>query len=232
MSRGVFLAVVVVACALVVAIGGCPDPCVLGGIGCNVNDDCPSGRLCRLRRDGETGCTVVRGVCSDVACGSVDDCAAGECCDPGTNTCVDASLYTGPLCDEFTCGDCAATQLKTACTEDGDCAVDEVCRTARGGRGRCFPICDDDVDCALDERCVAGEQCSYRIGTPCDLDVDFSGVDVEDSCAGLDCIDLDADGTRTEPYCTGFCSDFEPGPGDLCPPGFVCDADSLRCRRL
>lgn len=232
---------IAVATALSV-LSGCPDPCVFLGGGCNNNDDCGAGQLCRKARTFESpGCAIVEGRCQDFdddesACGSVDDCDEGECCDPTTNRCVGEVGYTSLDCDEFTCEDCNDTAFGDRCETNSDCDDDEAC-SADGinsfgtieEKGVCRPSCLDDSDCPFGQSCNSSV-CSVPVGTPCTL-VDAEDEDasvVDEQCLGLSCTRLDADNERIDDgYCTDFC--FEQ---NACPAGFVCDETANECRKL
>jgi hypothetical protein len=242
-SRG---RVVLVLCALAVAgaagpwATACPDPCVLAG-GCNDNDDCADGQVCRIPRGHEFGCFVVKGTClSDdgrrqaTLCGSVDDCAADECCDPRWNRCVRADLYTGPTCDDgLTCRDCADADLREECDGRSDCGPGEVCDGALDSDpGLCARVCDDSRPCPRGQRCVL-DRCTVGLGKPCISDeerdalVGVGGVPQHDRCHGLSCVAVDAngDGVNVDPYCTGNCILQEDRD---CAEGLVCAGDECR----
>ena len=222
---------VVVATVLLLVPVGCPDPCLLSG-GCNLNSDCARGSVCRASRSFEaTTCSVLEGTCLQddgtlqaPLCGSVDDCARDECCDPVTNRCVATRLYVGPNCDEATCGDCAAAQIRQACSTDTDCGRDEMCSSDL----LCSKRCSEDFDCGEDERCFL-DSCSVKIGTPCHfIDDIFEEVPQERDCPGLRCVNVSASEQTTDPYCTDFC-----GGERRCPAqDFICQESEFECRRL
>lgn len=212
----------------------CPDPCLLAGA-CNVDADCPSGSVCRIPRTFELGCPVVGGVCQQPAqpgygapCGSVEDCADDECCDPRTNTCLAARLFAGPSCDELTCRDCAATNIRERCTSDADCASDEACDLGTVLKeSLCARRCQENTDCEEGERCSL-DLCTTRMGTPCQLTAGLDGVPMELRCYGLTCINVDARGSTVAPYCSDNCTLEE----DTCPvDGFVCHPTEEECRQ-
>lgn len=228
---------------ILLASSGCPDPCVFLGGGCNDNDDCGADQLCRKSRDFEGfGCSLVEGRCLDVddnddeACGSVDDCDDGECCDPATNTCVGELGYTALNCDEFTCRDCNDTDFGDRCELNDDCDDDEACSAdsingfgSIEEKGVCRRSCSDDDGCALFESCTSSV-CTVPVGTPCTI-IDSENEDesfVEEQCLGLKCTQLDVDNERIDDaYCTDLC--FEPNE---CPSGFRCDDVTSECRKL
>jgi hypothetical protein len=212
----------------------CPDPCVLLG-GCNVDADCAADQVCRKQRPHEAGCFVVEGVCvgddgrrEATLCGSVDDCAADECCDPRWNRCVRADLFTGPTCDALTCRDCGAADLRQECSGRSDCPNGQTCDGALDtDPGLCARICSSAADCAPGQRCVL-DRCTVGLGKPCIADderdelVGVGSVPQHDRCHGLTCVDIDAAGNRVDPYCTGNCILDE---DRACAAGLVCSDD-------
>jgi hypothetical protein len=228
--RCAFPIIVVLLGAAVVIQAGCPDPCVVGG-GCNTSADSATGEVCRVPREHELGCFVVRGTCladdskrAATLCGSVDDCAADECCDPRWNRCVRADLFTGPNCDAATCHDCAAADLRAECSGRNDCPAGQICDGALDEEpGLCAAICSTNADCAPGQRCDI-DHCTVGIGAPCIADderdalVGVGAVPQQDRCHGLTCATLDVAGNHVDPYCTGNCILQD----DTCPADFVC----------
>jgi len=198
------------------ASSGCVDPCVLSGAPCDSHTDCDDGDVCRLRRGSEVGCLFAAGTCVAGSCGSVEDCAAEECCDPDSSSCISADDYQGP-CGPRTCGDCPECSFGfceergglVSCGSDENCADDEACRDSV-----CRAVCDYDSDCPQ-ARCSSGT-CSEPFGTPCE-----SGAD----CAGLGCYDLTPAGATRPGYCSASC-----GNQADCPLGhyFVCKSGECR----
>jgi len=82
----------------------------------------------------------------------------------------------------------------------------------------CRERCLDDSDCPS-ANCF-GDVCGDAIGTPCALD-DYT------ACFGLECIDVDANLTTVEPYCTDSCIDLDFTP-EQCPVGYVCQSSECR----
>ena len=212
----------------------CPDPCALVG-GCNTTADCSSGEVCRKPREGEPGCLIVAGTCladdgrrEAALCGSVDDCAADECCDPRWNRCVRADLYVGPGCDALTCRDCAAADVRAACSGRNDCPDGQVCDGALDTNpGLCARLCSTNADCAAGQRCVL-DRCTVSIGKPCITDEErgIGAVPQQDRCHGLTCETRDAAGNQVDPYCTGNCILED----DVCPVDFACLDDACAPR--
>jgi hypothetical protein len=234
------LVVVLVVGAASGGLAGCPDPCVLGG-GCNTSADCGDGEVCRIPRDHEWGCFVVRGTCladdgkrQAALCGSVDDCGDGECCDPRWNRCVRAELFVGPTCDDATCPDCDAADLRAECSGRNDCPANQVCDGALDDDdGLCADICVTSADCKTGQLCK-DERCTVSIGTPCIADderaalVGIGSVPQQDRCHGLTCSALDARGNHVDPYCTDNCTLDE--DKEVCDAiGFTCDDN--KCMR-
>ncbi len=223
-----------------VALGhvGCPDPCALAG-GCNTTADCPDGEVCRKPRAGEPGCFVVQGTClvddgrrAATLCGSVDDCAADECCDPRWNRCVRADRFVATSCDAQTCRDCGAADIRDECSGRNDCPSGLLCNGAlETDSGLCSAVCSVDDDCRPGQRCSVGT-CTVTFGKPCITAEErgIGSVPQEDRCRGLRCVATNAAGQRVDPYCTDICLFSDPD-GELCPDGFVCGDDDVCAAR-
>lgn len=128
-------------------------------------ENCDSSGQCRVKE----ACSVETHLCVlregwGTACNLNEDCQAGEWCKQGL--CVDRNAVS--LCPGGTNGECPQSQrcntLTTVCEEDlgcsenGDCALVEVCNT---GSRQCVPRCTVDTQaqiCGAQEKCV-DEKC-------------------------------------------------------------------------
>lgn len=129
--------------------------------------------------------------------------------------CMDAngwvSLSLEP-CDVYSCqGLCHIAFGCVECIENTDCAPTEECSL---GGNVCRQRCLADTDCP-GAFCAASGVCGDPIGTPCE---GFS------DCEGGRCIDVDANLTTVDAYCTVSCVI------DPCPEGYTCQENE--CRRL
>ena len=151
-------------------------------------------------------------------CGFIDD----------LDTCVDGCLLHPPAdCDAATIPslECEAIRAEVRCDQArGEAAEDLECR---------LTPCSDDYDCAPSEACAYDgcrprcledwecpraacftDWCTDPVGTPCE----------QPGCGGAACINEDRNNLTTTYYCTRFCSDSTPCPGE-----FACVDDE--CRR-
>lgn len=115
--------------------GACDD-----GIGCNGDQDCPSGEICGI------------GFGAAVGSGSTNGCVPPECV-TGTNS-----------------NNCGTTRSKCGeCTTAIDCDIQCGAGPANGAGGRCQHFCDDrESGCTADSDCLFGSACirggGYRVG--------------------------------------------------------------------
>ena len=127
-----------------------PGTCFNGGVcvngtcmpeQCEVDEDCPDGRLCR-----RSLCVAPEPCDSDMECGEAERCVEGNC-EPlpscgGDLNCAPNEICTDGLCEE-----------RLECVEQGDCPEDQDCVA-----GRCVPgLCRGAIDCPSGQVCEAGE---------------------------------------------------------------------------
>lgn len=185
-------------------VSACPDPCLVGGQGCNDDDDCSAKEHCILPKDADAlGCYLVKGSCEPLnVCHRQSDCPAAMCCDQETWRCA----------------------LEGSCTQacnllSYDCPEGQMCddRTSR-----CRPRCDvtDELACGELEMCDLGGTCSMPQGTPCGQNPDAI---VADCGFYVHCISPNDDG---QSYCSLRCDADNP-----CPLGTYCNGDD-QCASL
>ncbi len=177
----------------------CPDPCLMGGKGCNSDDDCPANKHCIVPRDDDSvGCFFVKGTCEPLTvCRHQQDCSEQECCDEYTNLCAPAGACA-QKCSLF----------------NSDCPRGQRCDDKSL---RCRPRCDvtnGDVDCLTGEMCDLGGYCSIPQGTPCGQRADA----IVGECGFyVNCIAPNDDGLS---YCSWSCSE-----NSDCPAPTRCNLD-------
>jgi hypothetical protein len=108
-----------------------------------------------------------------------------------------------------------ALNLKDECSQDSDCAPNQLCD--HSGVKRCRQRCggaSDNAACLPNGECFL-DHCTADVGTPCSADDQW--------CGGGECINVSASDTTTSQYCTMSCILHG------CPNGFMCVHD--QCRR-
>ena len=135
-------------------LSACPDPCLLGGNACNVDEDCPADQHCLAQRGhvGGGDCSLVKGSCQPrELCDTAADCLDGQCCDSLTHRCAPEGACT------------------SRCEKNDDCNPVEVCSTQIE---RCRQSCVlDGIQFACDPGSVCvdyGGYCTPPVGSPCD----------------------------------------------------------------
>jgi hypothetical protein len=162
-------------------------------------------------------CDVVNGLC--VGCVDSEDCAMGQLCNMGTNSC-----YTGCMdnddclpteeCDLFF-GQCVSV-TPPDCQIDDDCSTGEYCNMETQ---ECTPIigCIDDDGCMLFEECnLATNECESTIENPCEMDDDcdtgfYCDQGLGGSCEQIGPCVADDDCAGVNEYChqTSFTCEIE-----------------------
>ncbi len=152
---------------------GATDPIDSGSTDgpCATNSDCTSGTVCCAGTGGTLSCTPEADCFFDGTCAQDSECPNnGECCDFSQfgipqNVCR-------PTCDMGGGG------MQGGCTNNTDCATDEVCCPGLGGSPKCElktqcvvgGLCAQDVDCRDGQTCcsfgvpnlsICNDRCSF-----------------------------------------------------------------------
>ncbi|MBX3273577.1 MAG: hypothetical protein KF729_25155 [Sandaracinaceae bacterium] len=126
---------------------GCADMVGVCLPGCDVDRECPTGRVCDPN-GGFNG----EGSCQDPSASLGDACTMASDCPPGT-TCLSERFtgIPGGVCGQFGCNAADGT----GCPENGTCVP-------AGRGGVCLLACASDADCTrADQTCTPGPNGSY-----------------------------------------------------------------------
>ncbi|MEM6369331.1 MAG: hypothetical protein AAF851_13590 [Myxococcota bacterium] len=123
--------------------------CVPSQTGCTVNADCAANEVCAQTATG--GACVVGECTADADCAQDEECSPNYTCELAPECRTDADCPQGEECSTAqTC-----VPVRTGCTTNGDCAMNEVCLRNALGPGMCIV-----GECTSDAECAAGEECS------------------------------------------------------------------------